>query len=209
MTACIGVMVSGCGVSSAGRAPRTDGQALFETCVPCHGTQGGGKEAVDAPAVAGLPAWYVVKQLEKFADGRRGAHPDHPAGLRMRPIGRSLEGDVERQAVAQWVAKLTPPPLGPTEGGDVALGSQLFAACAACHGRGREGNKVMGAPGLVGMAPWVFNNALDAFSAGHRGGAKDDPKAQAMRAMTAAVSTPLNRQAVLAYLSTIQNQEKE
>ena len=206
---CLGAIIGCSGVSAAQRAPRTNGQVIYETCVPCHGAQAQGRENVEAPPLAGLPAWYVVTQLEKFADGGRGAHPDHPAGLRMRPIGRSLEGDTERQAVAQWVANLPPAPHTPTENGDEALGAQLFTACAACHGNGREGIQSMGAPGLVGMAPWAINSALDAFARGHRGGAQDDPRAQGMRAMSATVSTQLNRQAVNAYLASMQKQPKE
>jgi hypothetical protein len=67
----------------------------------------------------------------------------------------------------------------------------------------------MGAPGLVGMAPWAINNALDAFAKGHRGGAQDDPKAQGMRAMSATVSTQLNRQALNGYLASMQKPSKE
>ena len=202
-----GFHFGGCGVSSAERAERTDGEAIFETCVPCHGAQGEGKEEVAAPPVAGLPAWYIVKQLEKFADGRRGAHPDHLAGLRMRPIARSLEGDVERQAVAQWAANLAPQPVDAAKSGDAAIGEQIYAACAGCHGHGREGVEAMGAPGLAGMAPWALNSALDAFAAGHRGGPKDDPKAQGMRAMSATIANQANREAVVAYLSSIQIQK--
>lgn len=127
----------------------------------------------------------------------------------MRPIAISLEGDIERQAVAEFVSSLTPAPVPSSEIGDAKLGAQLFAACAACHGQDRSGNEAMGAPGLVGMAPWAIRSALDAFAAGHRGGPTDGPKAQGMKAMSGIASTETNRAAIIAYLTSLQSNTKE
>ena len=114
-------------------------QALFQLCVVCHGTQGEGRIDLGAPAIAGLPEWYVAAQLQKFRHGVRGSHPQDTAGMRMRPMARSLPTESDVQAVAQYVATLpsqTPPR---TLTGDLASGAQQYQLCLACHGPdGRE-----------------------------------------------------------------------
>ena len=39
---------------------------LFQLCSACHGPQGHGNRELMAPAIAGLPEWYVVNQLKKL-----------------------------------------------------------------------------------------------------------------------------------------------
>ena len=52
---------------------------LFQNvCASCHGAKGEGNPAFQAPAIAGLPDWYVRGQLEAFRAGRRGG----PVALR-------------------------------------------------------------------------------------------------------------------------------
>ena len=42
------------------------GETLFELCVQCHGYSGEGNAEALAPAIAGMPAWYVEAQLKNF-----------------------------------------------------------------------------------------------------------------------------------------------
>ena len=35
------------------------GAELYETCQPCHGAEAAGNPDIAAPAIAGLPQWYV------------------------------------------------------------------------------------------------------------------------------------------------------
>lgn len=67
------------------------GQALFGTCIACHGFDGSGNEALKAPAIAGDPDWYVYAQLLKFKSGARGAHPQDVNGALMRPMTMALD----------------------------------------------------------------------------------------------------------------------
>ena len=39
------------------------GQNLYATCVACHGPGGMGNKALNSPKIAGLPDWYVARQL--------------------------------------------------------------------------------------------------------------------------------------------------
>src|SRR5207244_3494991 len=66
------------------------GKMMFDNCSPCHGSEGYGNPALGAPAIAGLPRWYVERQLIDFKTSMRGADPKDMEGARMRPMARSL-----------------------------------------------------------------------------------------------------------------------
>lgn len=120
-------------------------------CVVCHGLGGEGDGEL-APRLAGLPAGYLVKQLQDYADGRR-AHPQ------MEAIAKALNGQ-ERQAVAEYYGSL---PWSPAEGAAVAeaqgrliyhsgLAQAGAPACADCHGAEGQGTG-LGNPPLAGQPP--------------------------------------------------------
>src|SRR5439155_25568341 len=60
------------------------GKVLFSLCAQCHGSDASGNPVTLAPAIAGLPAWFVTGQLKKFRAGGRGTHFDDISGMRMR-----------------------------------------------------------------------------------------------------------------------------
>src|SRR6185312_1462677 len=90
-------------------ASESRGKALFALCASCHGPQGQGNREYGAPAIAGLPEWYLTRQLQHFIDGARGKHPDDDAGNRMRPMARTLKGADDPQLVATYVSSLPLP----------------------------------------------------------------------------------------------------
>src|SRR5262245_61305104 len=47
------------------------GKELFKLCQQCHGEHGGGNPETLAPAIAGLPEWFVEAQILKFQAGGR------------------------------------------------------------------------------------------------------------------------------------------
>ena len=110
------------------------GAALFDGCGPCHGVTGEGSLFCQAPAIAGLPSWYVESQLENFQSGLRGAHPEDIVGIRMRSMARMLnhEGDIE--SVAAYVSAMPPSAPDDVLDGTVSSGEVIFQLCAACHG---------------------------------------------------------------------------
>ncbi len=172
-------------------------------CKPCHAPDGSGNPANGAPGISGLPDWYVAEQLHKFKDGRRGAHFDDIAGLRMRPMARTLRSEAELQAVAAYVAAM--PKVRREQvalAGDAEAGKQKFAACAACHGQQGEGNKALNAPPLAGADGWYVHTQLKNFKAGIRGRASGDLTGAQMAPNVAA----LDEQALLdvaTYISTL------
>ena len=73
---------------------RSLGAELFQTCALCHGPAGADNADIDAPAIAGLPVWYVAVQLKSFKTGMRGKHAGDLPGLRMRPMALTLGNEL-------------------------------------------------------------------------------------------------------------------
>lgn len=88
------------------------GKAHFPTCTACHGQDGAGNQALNAPAIAGHPEWYVAAQLAKFRSGQRGGDPADVTGVQMRAISMSLPDDAAVRDVAAYVASLPKAPTG-------------------------------------------------------------------------------------------------
>lgn len=181
--------VSGaCGNSAAAGREAATGAELYQACESCHGPAGAGDTVQGAPAIAGLPAWYVASQLERFQTGLRGKHPDDVEGLRMRPMSLQVNSPAQRQAVAAHVASLPPVRSAPTlAGADAALGQQTFVMCIGCHGPQGEGNEALNAPPLAGLDDWYVALQLRKFRSGIRGSAPGDPIGPTMAAMSMAV----------------------
>ena len=178
------------------------GAELFETCAPCHGDAGVGKVDIAAPAIAGLPQWYVEDQLRGFQNEYRGDHADDLPGMRMRPMAVSLtrEGDVE--SVAQYVASLEPVYPQSTLHGDAGAGAASYVVCVACHGEDGLGNKDLHAPPIVQLDDWYLLTQLRNFKSGARGARTDDIWGQTMRVNSLAL-TDKGMQDVIAYVQTL------
>lgn len=181
------------------------GQELFSTCAPCHGHDGAGITRLRTPAIAGLPQWYLQRQLTNFSKDVRGAHPDDMEGHRMRPMARTLyqKGDVE--AVSMYVSQMAPVPSAPTYAfGDTANGGTRFRSiCQTCHGMDARGNEATGAPKLVGQWDWYMMAQLQKFHSGMRGTHPDDTFGGQMRAMSLTLEDTTAMHNVVAYVKTL------
>ncbi len=89
------------------------GKTLFAVCVACHGPDGQGNQALNAPKIAGLPDWYVVRQLQGFKKGLRGENPRDLFGLQMRPMALGLADEEAVNNVAAYIATLSDQPSAP------------------------------------------------------------------------------------------------
>lgn len=180
------------------------GQARWSNCTSCHGEDGSGNRAVGAPAIAGLQAWYVEAQLDKFRTGARGAHPDDVEGLKMRAMSRTLDGDGDVKAVAQYVSKMYPTPTEATvTDGNQAHGHDLFQPCVACHGANAQGNEGTRAPSLLRTNDWYLQAQLRKFRAGIRGTNPHDSTGALMRPMALSLPDDQAVADVVAYLQTL------
>ena len=179
--------MTGCARSSA--ATSISGAELFEACVPCHGVAGEGKSAIGAPAIAGLPAWYVSTQIERFQTGVRGRHGDDVEGLRMQAMSRQLRSEVETKAVAAHIASL--PQVAHTAaigGGDSIAGMRGYLLCASCHGVTGDGFEAGKVPPLAGMNGWYVAAQIRKFKNGVRGAIPGDAFGPVMQAVAAPLS---------------------
>lgn len=100
------VTLSSAGALAAGDAAR--GKTLFATCGACHGANGEGMEALNAPKLAGQEEWYVVRQLQNFKGGIRGNNPKDTYGMQMAPMAQILVDDQAMLDVAAYIKTLTP-----------------------------------------------------------------------------------------------------
>ena len=81
----------------------TDGEKIYVNCGACHGADGRGIQAMNAPRLAGMSDWYLVTQLKNFRQGIRGAHPKDMFGPQMASMAAMLAND---QAANDLVAYL-------------------------------------------------------------------------------------------------------
>lgn len=178
------------------------GEELFETCAPCHGPEGAGNPDIEAPAIAGLPQWYLEAQLVGFQDGLRGKHADDIPGLRMRPMAVTLNREGDIPSVAQYVSSLPAPFPESTLHGNAGVGATYYEVCVACHGVDGLGDELLHAPPIVQMHDWYMFSQLQKFRSGARGTVPADTWGLTMRVN----SLTLDDQAiqdVIAYVQTL------
>jgi len=200
ITLALGIMTAE-NASAAGDA--TKGKAAYAVCAACHGANGMGNKALNAPQIAGQEPWYLERQLNNFKGGIRGAHPKDPYGMQMRPMALTLAND---QAVSDMAAFLSSMPVSKssesTVKGDVTAGKASYMICQTCHGPKGGGNKALNSPKLTGLQDWYIVRQLKNFKAGIRGTKSGDLFGMQMRpmAMTLANDEAINN--VAAYIAT-------
>lgn len=179
------------------------GAELFETCQPCHGAEGQGNPDIEAPAIAGLPQWYIEAQLTGFQNGWRGKHAEDLPGLRMRPMAVTLNHDGDIPSVAAYVASLEAPfPASTLHGNAGAGAAQYEQTCFTCHGPDGRGNEVLRAPPIVQLHDWYLVQELENFRSGARGAHPADTWGLTMRAQAVLLSDQAMAD-VIAYVQTL------
>jgi cytochrome c oxidase subunit 2 len=187
----------------AARADEDRARELFQLCAQCHGEAGQGNRLALAPAIAGLPQWYVELQLNNFRNGIRGLHPDDVAGMRMYPMSKTIRSDEDLVDLATYVASL-PPANPPLElDGDPERGKQLYVTCQACHGPDGKGIQAVGGPSLVVSSDWYLVSQLEKYKAGIRGTNPGDVAGMRMRPMSMTLPDEQSMRDVVAYIMTL------
>jgi len=176
---------------------------LWNLCSQCHGDSGEGKQIIGAPAIAGMPEWYILAQLTKYKSGARASHPRDYVGLRMRPMARHLK-DNEIPIIAAYTAALPVPPIKDTVIGNPLRGEKSYQVCISCHGAEGLGNKDIGSPPLVTTNDWYLYGQLKHFKASIRGGnAEADPMGASMVGMANTLADDQAMLDVVAYINTL------
>jgi cytochrome c553 len=176
------------------------GEAAYASCVACHGANGEGNTALNAPALAGqLPA-YLERQLQNFKSGRRGAETGDTLGMQMRGMASLLADDAAIAAVVAHIETL-PPANGIAVEYDKRNGeNQYNAACGACHGGQAQGNAALNAPRLAGLDEVYLRRQYSNFAAGLRGSHPDDRYGRQMKMMSTMLRTEQDTDDVMGFI---------
>lgn len=184
-------------------ADAVDGSALYAACASCHGAQAEGNPTLQAPALAGLNADYLSRQLEHFKAGRRGSDPADSIAAPMRAMAATLVNEQAVTAVATYLAGLPLPAIPSSLSGNAAQGSRLYQAkCGACHGGKAEGNPAMNTPRLRQQHDSYLQRQVVHFRQGVRGSDPTDRYGKQMKMMAASVNDA-ELLDVLAYISSL------
>ena len=83
-----------------------NGEHLFNTCKSCHGTNGEGIWALNAPRLNGIDDWYLVRQIENYKQGIRGTHPTDLYGKQMTLLSGMLRDEEDINDVIAYINTL-------------------------------------------------------------------------------------------------------
>ncbi len=106
LTLAMAAVVSLYSATSLAAGDAAKGKLLFATCGACHGANGEGMEALNAPRLQGQQDWYVIRQLQNFKAGIRGANPKDTYGQTMAPMSQTLPNDQAMADVAAYIKTL-------------------------------------------------------------------------------------------------------
>jgi len=174
-------------------------------CASCHGTVGQGNPAAGFPALAGVNASYLERQLSDMKAGTRLLNPA------MGPAVQGLDA-AQIQAVSEYYASLPAVPGPAIADADVARGKELveqgdwdnlIPACAQCHGlnaTGIGGNF----PRLAGQSSMYLANQIGAWKRDER---KND--VNGLMGTIAKRLTDADVAAVGAYLQSLDDGDKK
>lgn len=181
----------------------TLGAAQYAVCAACHGQQGEGLVALNAPKLAGQEDWYLRKQLNNYKDGVRGVHEDDVYGRQMAPMAATLVNDAAIENVIAHIQTFPDNPAPATINGDVDSGRKTYTYCAYCHGRDGEGLQPMNAPRMAGMTDWYLQRQLVKFRDGVRGQHPQDYYGKQMSFMGRTLRDDKMIDDVIAYINTL------
>ena len=178
-----------------------DGANLFAPCVACHGNQGEGNPALNAPAIAGQDAAYLERQLRNFRSDRRGIHKTDAFGAEMRAIAMTLGDDAAVTKVASVVASLPKTVSAKAAQGNLHNGKNLYNGnCGACHGGTAEGNPALKSPRLAGLDAAYIKRQFVNFRDGVRGTTSQDVTGRQMAMMARTLPNERDLDDVIAFI---------
>lgn len=192
--------------AQASSIPKGDpvaGQAAFAVCAACHGANGEGNQALNAPKTAGGEGWYLKRQIHAFKHGLRGASDKDVYGMQMAPFATILADDAAINNLAAYLEGLPDNAVQKTVTGDIAKGKILYANCGACHGMDGKGLWSQNAPRLAGVNDWYLVRQLQNFKQGIRGGQPGDGHGKQMILMSVMLPTEQDMNDVVAYINTL------
>ncbi len=83
-----------------------NGKSLYRNCSFCHGSNGEGNYALNAPKLAGQHQWYLKRQLLNFQKDLRGDHQQDLYGKQMILMARLLQDEQAIDDVTAYISQL-------------------------------------------------------------------------------------------------------
>ncbi len=180
------------------------GKAAYAICATCHGMNGEGNQALNAPRLAGQEDWYLDRQLKLFRDGARGTAAGDTFGMQMRPMALAVADPASVKNLIAYITSLPVTPAEATLDGDPAAGKAAYAVCAACHGQQAEGAVALGGPKLAGMDDWYMVRQLQNYKQNRRGYHSSDTFGAQMKPMAMTLADEQAMKDVVAYINSLQ-----
>ena len=178
------------------------GRASYAVCAACHGSQGEGQLALNAPKLSGQDSRYLKRQLRNYKSGLRGTHEEDIYGRQMQPMAATLVNDAMIDNVIAYIETLPDTPASTTIDGDTANGADLYVSCANCHGADGQGIWA-NAPRAAGMSDWYLLSQLKNFKRGLRGHHPHDLLGKQMGFMARTLQDDQAMRDVVAYINTL------
>ena len=179
------------------------GAAQYAVCAACHGQQGEGLQALNAPKLTGQSAWYMKRQLQNYQNGSRGAHADDVFGKQMAPMAMTLASEAAIDNVIAHIQTLPDNPAPATIDGDIENGAELYKICAYCHADSADGIQAMNAPRMAGMTDWYLKRQLENYQQEIRGQHPTDFYGFQMSLMARTLYGEQDVNDLIAYINTL------
>jgi cytochrome c oxidase subunit 2 len=179
------------------------GSAQYAVCAACHGPDGQGISAMNAPKIAGQSDWYLKRQIMSYKNGLRGVHQDDTYGQQMIGMVATLPDESAVDNVVAHIATLPDKPLEATIDGSIENGKKIYNVCAYCHGGDGMGIEALNAPRLSGSSDWYLARQLDNFKTGVRGAHPKDYYGYQMALMGITLRSEQAINDVVAYINTL------
>jgi cytochrome c oxidase subunit 2 len=190
--------------SSAQTTGRAEaGKPLYAVCGSCHGLQGEGNVALNAPKLSGQGDWYLKRQLKYYQQGARGTHEKDVFGKMMAPMAATLADDVAIDNVVAYIKTLPDNPAPATVAGNPKKGQKPYLTCGTCHGTDGRGIQAMNAPRLAGMSDWYMVTQLKNYQQGIRGAHPKDMYGNQMALMAAILADDQAINDLVAYTNSL------
>ncbi len=125
-----------------------NGKKLSRSCALCHGQVGQGTPGPASPRLAGMPAGYMIQQLEHYKTGAR----INPRMVIMASLARLSEDDIDD--IATYYSTINLDKLGlsgiPQWPGNIENGREIYLEeCKSCHKKNGMGKSRKGIPALA------------------------------------------------------------
>ncbi|MSQ51991.1 MAG: c-type cytochrome [Betaproteobacteria bacterium] len=180
------------------------GKQRYAVCAACHGAQGEGNLALNAPKLSGQEDWYLKRQLKNYKLGARGTHDKDVFGKMMAPMAATLGDDAAIDNVGAYIKSLPDNPAPATVKGNANNGKNLYVTtCGTCHGPSGRGLQATNAPRLAGMSDWYLVTQMKNFKQGIRGTHAKDMYGPQMASMAAIVGDDQAVNDLVAYMNTL------